>query len=230
MPDQFVLDNFVQGTSQACLVDLTSPTFAGLTGLTALANGALRPQWSVATDSTLPIYYDIYIQEATATGLFLAANFVMAVSGVTQAMVFTLPDGSPLENGATYHVGVRARDGVGNTDSNLVSSSAVSNGVPDNSVLNAIAGIWDQLRASHATAGTFGEALQSTVASRLAAASYTAPDNASITAIKAKTDNLPADPASETTVAAVNTKLGTPETSTVSSDIKVVKNLTIAGL
>lgn len=37
--------------------------------------------------------------------------------------------------------------------------------------------------------------LDATVSSRLAAAGYTAPDNTSITAIKAKTDNLPAAPA-----------------------------------
>lgn len=38
--------------------------------------------------------------------------------------------------------------------------------------------------------------LDATVSSRLASGSYTAPDNSSITAIKAKTDNLPAAPAS----------------------------------
>ena len=37
--------------------------------------------------------------------------------------------------------------------------------------------------------------LDATMSSRLASASYTAPDNTSITAIKAKTDNLPASPA-----------------------------------
>jgi|GEM_PF-6826819 len=41
---------------------------------------------------------------------------------------------------------------------------------------------------------------------RLAASAYTAPDNASVAAIKAKTDNLPADPASNTQV---NTRLST---------------------
>jgi hypothetical protein len=78
------------------------------------------------------------------------------------------------------------------------------------------------------------------VSSRLASSSYTAPDNSSITAIKAKTDNLPADPASEatvntrlaaaaytapdnTTISTINTKLGTP-VSSVSSDIAAVKS------
>jgi len=46
--------------------------------------------------------------------------------------------------------------------------------------------------------------LDATVGSRLAAASYVAPANSDISAIKAKTDNLPADPASNTQV---NTRL-----------------------
>jgi hypothetical protein len=68
------------------------------------------------------------------------------------------------------------------------------------------------------TAGKImGDNLNATVSSRLAGASYTAPDNTTISAIagyvdtevaaiKAKTDNLPASPASETTVAAVKAK------------------------
>lgn len=46
--------------------------------------------------------------------------------------------------------------------------------------------------------------LDAAISSRLAAGAYTAPDNTSISAIKAKTDNLPADPASTTQV---NTRL-----------------------
>lgn len=44
--------------------------------------------------------------------------------------------------------------------------------------------------------------LDTTVSSRLATSGYTAPDNADITAIKAKTDNLPAAPASTTNITA----------------------------
>jgi hypothetical protein len=48
--------------------------------------------------------------------------------------------------------------------------------------------------------------LDASVLSRMASFSYTAPDNAGIVAIRAKTDNLPADPASDTQV---NTRLAT---------------------
>jgi hypothetical protein len=44
--------------------------------------------------------------------------------------------------------------------------------------------------------------LDATISSRLASASYTAPDNAGIAAVKAKTDNLPPDPADASDIAA----------------------------
>lgn len=54
--------------------------------------------------------------------------------------------------------------------------------------------------------------LDATVSSRLATAGYTAPDNAGITAIKAKTDNLPAAPANEATLTAIKGAGWTDET------------------
>jgi len=56
--------------------------------------------------------------------------------------------------------------------------------------------------------------IDAAITSRLAAAGYTAPDNVGIAAIQAKTDTLPAQPASETTVAARPT-LAQIEASTV---------------
>ena len=57
------------------------------------------------------------------------------------------------------------------------------------------------------TVGSFGKLIKdnvdASISSRLASASYTAPDNTSVSAIKAKTDNLPSDPASNTNVDAV---------------------------
>lgn len=61
--------------------------------------------------------------------------------------------------------------------------------------VSAIAqGVWDRLTSLANTAGSMGklvkDMLDATVSSRLAAGSYAAPDNASIVAIKAKTDGL----------------------------------------
>lgn len=59
--------------------------------------------------------------------------------------------------------------------------------------------IWDKATSALTTVGSIGKLLvtdiDATISSRLATSGYTAPDNTSITAIKAKTDNLPASPA-----------------------------------
>lgn len=162
MADQFVLDNFYQPTSQACVTDLTPPTFAGIAGLVANSNGSLTASWSAASDTNSPIAYEVYIQASTAIGLFNVANRTLSTFSLSRA-IFALADGTLLANGVTYFVGVRARDPIGNVDANTASLSAISQGVPSTSVLNAIAGIWDQVRASHTVSGSFGEALQSRV-------------------------------------------------------------------
>jgi hypothetical protein len=55
--------------------------------------------------------------------------------------------------------------------------------------------------------------LDADISSRMATFSYTAPDNASITAIKAKTDNLPSDPVDASDIAAAFSIVGTAITS-----------------
>jgi len=128
MANFLVNNNFYQGTSDACIVDLTPPTFAGVNFLDVESRGQIRAGWSVATDPTPPIRYEVYIQASTATGLFNTTN-IIAVTPNLQYDIFTMPDGSFLVNGTTYFVGVRAIDGVNNRDSNLVSQSVISTGV-----------------------------------------------------------------------------------------------------
>lgn len=128
MPNFLVNNNFYQGTSEACIIDLTPPTFAGINFLDVESRGQIRAGWSAATDSTGPIRYEVYIKASTATGLFNTTN-IIAVSPNLQYDIFTLPDGSFLVNGTTYYVGVRAIDGVNNRDNNTVSMSVISTGV-----------------------------------------------------------------------------------------------------
>lgn len=128
MPNILIGNNFYQGTSQACIIDLTPPTFAGINFLDVESRGQIRSGWSAATDATTPIRYEVYIKASTATGLFNTSN-IIAVTPNLQYDIFTLPDGSFLQNGTTYYVGVRAIDGVNNRDSNLVSMSVISTGV-----------------------------------------------------------------------------------------------------
>lgn len=126
--DQLAFENIVQSTSQACIVDLTPPTFSGITSLDVEARGQLRVKWSAATDASTPIRYQVYIKVATATGLFSSGNIV-GITSQLQYDIFTLPDGSLPEAGATYYVGVRAFDSVGNLDGNTASLSILSPGL-----------------------------------------------------------------------------------------------------
>ncbi len=133
MPNQLVSGGVLQGTSQACIIDITPPSFAGITALVANSNGSLQATWGVATDSTPPITYRVYVQAGTAVGLFQPSNLALATTQVT-AKIFTLASGSVLISGVTYYVGVKAVDAVGNVDNNTVSMSAISNGVLDGEV------------------------------------------------------------------------------------------------
>lgn len=127
-PQMYLLNNVYQGSSQACISDLVAPTFAGIATLAVQSRGQIRATWAAATDPTPPIRYEVYIKEATNVGLFNLTNIV-AITPNLQYDIFFLPDGSLLQNGATYYVGVRAIDGVSNRDSNVVNMNLISTGV-----------------------------------------------------------------------------------------------------
>jgi hypothetical protein len=125
---------------------------------------------------------------------------------------------------------------IKNKTDNLPSSPAATGDIPSAATLADA--VWDEARADHTTAGTFGQGaasvqgnvtgsigslasqakadvnaeadtaladagvtttvtgrIDAAISTRLANGSYTAPDNASVAAIKLKTDNLPASPA-----------------------------------
>lgn len=126
--DQLAFGTSYQASSQACIIDLTAPTFTGISYLKVESRGQIRAQWAVATDPTAPIRYEVYIKASTATGLFTAAN-IIAITDKLQYDTFQMPDGSFLVNGTTYYVGVRAIDGVNNRDGNTVTMSVISTGV-----------------------------------------------------------------------------------------------------
>jgi hypothetical protein len=68
--------------------------------------------------------------------------------------------------------------------------------------------------------------LDAAISTRLAAADYTAPDNAGIAAIKIKTDNLPSDPADQSLVVAatdaIMSRIGAPAGASIADDIAAV--------
>lgn len=128
MADILVEENFYMGTSEACVIDLTPPVFAGINFLDVESRGQIRAGWSAGTDANNPIRYEVYIQASSATGLFNTTN-ITGITDKLQLDIFTLPDGSFLVNGTTYYVGVRAVDALGNRDANTISDDVISTGV-----------------------------------------------------------------------------------------------------
>ena len=115
-------------TQELAPIEIAPPVFAGIASLTARPNGSLRATFLPAIDDTLPIRYRVYIQAATATNLFLAVN--RAIEAFNSPIdIFMLADGSLLQAGITYYVGIRALDGNGREETNTVSLNAVSVGV-----------------------------------------------------------------------------------------------------
>ena len=110
----------------ACVYDVTVPTFSGISGLTQVFTGALNATWSAATDSSTPIRYNVYVQKSTATGLF---SLTPLCTLATEINLYEDSNGDRLESGETYYVGVRAVDAVGNMETNTTSLNAVSLGV-----------------------------------------------------------------------------------------------------
>ena len=139
--DLFFQNNILQSTSQACIVDLTPPVFAGITALEIQPAGQLRASWLAGFDVTLPVRYEVYVQEGSATGLFHLNN-IIAVTDKLQYDIFNTPDGALLEYDTTYYVGVRAIDGVNNRENNTVSLYKVATGITVNSTSYEVHGVF----------------------------------------------------------------------------------------
>lgn len=124
-----------QLSSLACVVDLVPPTFAGLTSAVPKNNGAILLSWNLATDTSNPITYLLYIALGTvnAATLFQTANLVsIAPAGKTSQPIFSLADQTTyIIKDQQYTVGVRARDAAGNIDSNVVLSTVTALGSVD---------------------------------------------------------------------------------------------------
>jgi len=126
--NQLVTGGAIQPSSQACIIDLTPPTFGGITLLARGALGQLRASWASAIDLSSPIRYEVYVQEAPASNLFNVANIALVTTNL-QVDIFFLADGTLLQSGRNYFVGVRAVDAVGNRDNNIVSFSQTTPGI-----------------------------------------------------------------------------------------------------
>lgn len=136
MPSPQYFDGpFKQVAAQACLVDLTPPTFAGIASVVPKNNGAIQVTWLAATDATPPIEYKIYIAlgSVSAGTLFNSSNLVtIAPAGSLNKMIFTLADQTTfIIKDQVYTLGVRAEDAVGNVDTNTAILTATALGSVD---------------------------------------------------------------------------------------------------
>lgn len=130
-----------QESALACITDLTPPTFAGISFLTLGALGQLQAQWLAATDVSVPVSYEVYVKPSTSVGIFNSVNLALVTTQL-QASVFALGNGSLLQPGIQYYVGVRAIDAIGNRDNNVVVLSQISPGITG-AVNASISGIFN---------------------------------------------------------------------------------------
>lgn len=139
MPNQLFAGLFYHSTPNACVVDLTPPTFTGITSAIAQGNGSIKVNFPAATDATTPVRYRVYIAlgSVSAAALFVSSNVVSVVepsgSGPFSTYIYTLSDLTTyLAINQIYTFGVRAVDAVGNMNTNTVIDTEASFGVlPD---------------------------------------------------------------------------------------------------
>ena len=100
--------------------DTTAPTFAGVTGATALGGDSIDVSWSAGSDDrSAPAALEYLVYAArTAGGQDFAAAPAASIRGQTRALV------TGLQSGTEYFFVVRARDEAGNVDQNRVERSA----------------------------------------------------------------------------------------------------------
>jgi hypothetical protein len=170
---------------------IDAATFAaGAINAAAIADGAIDAATFAAGSITATVIADGAIDAAT-----FAANALDAVWS-TAARTLTAGTNLPTAAGiadAVWDEAIAGHLGAGSTG--LALNGAGAAGDPWSTALPGAYGA--------GTAGSIiGNNLDAAVSSRLATAGYTAPDNATITAIDAKTTNLPSDPADASIIAA----------------------------
>lgn len=156
----FLGSSFVLKPAPASLPSSVAPTFAGISGLTQNADGSLQASWSAASlVPNPPVKYEIYIQQGSVFGLFNVLNLQNTTTKLT-AKIEEDANGNVLQIGANYFVGVRAIDAYGNRETNTISLNQTISFANFNTVASAV---WDVVRATRNTLGTFGEALTARV-------------------------------------------------------------------
>ncbi len=113
--------------TEACIVDTTPPTFAGVQSVTPQNSGALLVAWNAASGTPTPLEYKVYIGLGVVSAAALFAMDPVAHVNTLQALVFTLNDQATyLVKDQVYTIGVRSEDDLGNTETNTVTLQATA--------------------------------------------------------------------------------------------------------
>ncbi len=127
MPSQFG-PSMVQLLPAASVPDITPPVFAGITSAVPQSNGSVLCGWALATDTGTPITYDLYCLPGSVSAAVLFASTPALSVRALSGYVFRDGAGNLLTD-QNYTFGVRARDALNNTDSNVALIIAASAGV-----------------------------------------------------------------------------------------------------
>jgi hypothetical protein len=146
---------------------------------------------STLSGITVRVYKDANTVE-TGTGVAITADYDTR-TGLNLVVVDTSADPFYVA-GSDYIVVLTAGTVNGQAIMRVLGNFSIENRTIGFIGALAVQAIWDALTAALVTAGSIGKLLvdniNATIGSRLATAGYTAPDNASITAIKGVTDTL----------------------------------------
>lgn len=184
-----------------CLVYLTGGTGAGQMRVITAYNGGTKvatiaPNWATNPDNTSTFavlaWGNITGVQGNLTGTVGTVN-ALAAGVITAASIASAAITS-------------AKFASGAIDATAIAADAIgASELATDAVTEIVAAVWDLATSGHTTAGTFGaqvKTLMDTIAGYI---------DTEVAAIKAKTDNLPSDPADASDIAAlfvtVNSKL-----------------------
>lgn len=184
-----------KGTGVTGFTDLDA---AGVRSAVGLASANLDTQLA-ALDS------DIVSRAAPGDAMTLTAAYAAAK---TAAQASDIPSASTIAQ-AVWDALTSALTTVGSVGKLLVDNIDAAISTRSTYAGGDTSGTTTLLSRLTSTRAGLLDNLDATVSTRLATSGYTAPDNAGIAAVKAKTDNLPDDPADESLIIAATDALST---------------------
>lgn len=131
-PISLVRSQAYQKASSFGTLDVSLPTFAGITSVTPNTDGSFSLSHGTPTGSKPPydVVYYAALGSVSAATLFQSSNRVSAIDIGAEQRVFTLRDGTYFVNGLQYTFGARAKDAFTYYETNtaVIVSTAIASG------------------------------------------------------------------------------------------------------